>query len=92
MGNLDITADGEHRYVATVTREDGTTRDYTVQVPTSLLSELNLSDADEPLVVRAALEMILDRPDPTLPQTFSLGDAEKTYPGFTEQLRAAAGR
>jgi len=92
MSDLDIRADGEHRYLAGLTTDDGTTNEYVVEVPEALLTDLNLEAADEPTLVRTALELLLERPGSQLPRTFSLDDADAAYAGFAEELRAAAGR
>ncbi len=92
MTELDIRADGEHRYRASLTTDDGTVSEYVVEVPQGLLADLNLEAADEPTLVRTALEMLLERSHSQLPQTFRLDDAEAVHPGFTDKLKAAAGR
>lgn len=92
MSHLDIRADGEHRYRADVTGADGKPSQYVVQVPESLLDELNLEPADEPLLVRTALDLLLAKHGEALGTTFSLDEAAQAYPGFLDELRAAAGR
>lgn len=92
MSDLDIRADGEHRYLVSVTADDGSTTEYTVEVPQSLVDELNLEAPDEPAMVRTALDLLLERSGAALGTTFCLDDAEIAYPGFLDQLRAAAGR
>jgi len=92
VSDLDIRADGEHRYLAEVTDEDGASSEYTVEVPESLLDELNLEPADEPLLVRSALELLLAKHGEALGNSFGLDEAVRAYPGFLDELRAAAGR
>ena len=86
---LDITADGEHRYRAQA-GEDGPT--YHVTVTQAVLDELHLTDADEPTLVRKALEVLATQDAGALPREFSLEDAERTYPGLLEQVRLIVGR
>jgi hypothetical protein len=89
MPDLDVRAGGEHAYDVTLTHDDGTVREYHVTVPEPLLADLGLDTPDEPLVVRQALELLMERDGATMPEQFSLADAVRTYPGFADQLRAA---
>lgn len=88
MPDLDVRAGGEHVYDVVVTDDDGSSREYRVTVPEFLLAQLGAEDADEPTVVRRALELLLDQQGGAMPPQFSLDQAEETYPGFCDQLRA----
>jgi hypothetical protein len=90
--DLDIRADGEHRYRADVTDAHGATGEYVITVPERLLDELNLETADEPLLVRSALELLLARHGEVLDADFGLDDAVRTYPHLLDEIRAAVGR
>lgn len=92
MADLDVRAAGEHAYDVTVTENDGAASDYRVSVPGSWLERLGLDDTDEPLLVRSALELLLDGHGGQLTRTFTLDDAERSYPGFYARLQAAAAR
>lgn len=85
---LDVTADGEHRYRA----RTGDGRSYTVTVTAGVLDELHLADADEPTLVRKALELLVAQDAGELPASFTLEDAERLYPGLLEQVRVMIGR
>lgn len=84
---IDVRADGEHRYAVSVAE-----RQHTVSVPESLLGELQLTDADEPVLVRQALELLLVNGDQDLPASFALTEVEALRPGFTDELQALVGR
>lgn len=86
---LDVRADGEHRYVVSGPEP---AREHTISVPESLLDELRLTDADEPVLVRQALELLLAKGDHDLPRDFALTDVEALRPGFTKELQALVGR
>lgn len=87
---LDITADGEHRY-RTQAGEDGPV--YRVTVTGAVLEELHLTDADEPTLVRKALEVLATQDGSwAVPEDFTLEDAERAYPGLLEQVRLMVGR
>ena len=60
MSELDVRADGEHRYAATTTSPDGTGNlEHTVLSDPALLAELGLGRVEEPLLVRRALEQLV---------------------------------
>ena len=63
MSDLDVRADGEHRYAATTTAPDGTTARHEVLSHPELLAELGLGPAEEPLLVRRALEELVRAAD-----------------------------
>lgn len=90
--SLDVRADGEHRYAVDMVDVSGTARSYAVECPPALLDELSLERADEPVLVRCALELMLAKPGDPMPERFSLLDAAERYPGFVEELRVVCGR
>lgn len=91
---LDLRADGAHRYAVTLTApgDDTLSVTHVVSVPPSLLEELQLTLADEPVLVRQAVELLASGERPPLPERFSLTDAEQLRPGLTEELRTLVGR
>ena len=92
MPALDVRANDAHEYVATVTAEDGTQREYTVRVSRELLDRLSLQPSDEPHLVRHALELMLARPGGHMPERFDLAHAERAYPGLEAELATLVGR
>jgi hypothetical protein len=90
--SLDVRADGEHRYAVECVDSSGTVRHYEVECPPALLEELSLEPADEPVLVRCALELLLTTPGDRMPERFSLLEAQDRYPGLVEQLRTVCGR
>jgi hypothetical protein len=87
MPDLDIRAAGAHRYDATVTAEDGTPTEHTVHVPPELLVELGVTEAQEPLLVRASLLYLLERESASsVLADFSLGDIAQYFPGYPTEI------
>jgi hypothetical protein len=89
MPDLDVRAGGDHVYDVVVTADDGRTHEYRVTAPASLVEDVGAAEVDEPTVVRRALELLLEHRGGAMPPQFSLAEVEDSYPGFTDQLRAA---
>lgn len=85
MSELDVRAAGEHAYEAEVVSADGATTTSQVAVETDVLVELGATDADEPLVVRRALELVLEVGG-ALPERTSLGALGRDYPALLPEL------
>jgi len=60
VGEIDVRADGEHRYAAALTTNAGSTTEHSVVSDPGLLERLHATDADEPFLVRRVLEVLLD--------------------------------
>jgi hypothetical protein len=60
MGEIDVRADGEHRYAAALTTADGTTTEHVVVSDPDLLERLHATEAEEPFLVRRVLEVLLE--------------------------------
>jgi|SRR3954447_10057793 hypothetical protein len=84
---LDITADGEHQYAATVTSADGTRTEHRISVPEPFLVEHGIAASQEPLLVRATLVQLLEEESaPTLPAEFRLDELARQLPGFPDEI------
>lgn len=59
-GEIDVVADGEHRYAAVLTTSAGTRTEHVVTSDPDLLAKLSVTDAEEPFLVRRVLELLLD--------------------------------
>jgi hypothetical protein len=89
MPDLDIRAAGAQRYDATVTAEDGTQTEHTVHVPPELLVELGVTEAQEPLLVRASLLYLLERePASAILAEFSLDVIPRYFPDYRTDIGA----
>lgn len=82
---IDIRADGEHRYVVETPGSTGS-----VVIPQRWLDEWGLTRTSEPQVVRAACELLVghgvDLRDP-----LRLDDPSATYDGFERDLALTLG-
>ncbi|GAA4660541.1 hypothetical protein [Kineococcus glutinatus] len=89
MTELDLQADGSHRYLATTTTADGTAREHTVLCDEELLAELGLGRTEEPLLVRRALETMLRAAgeDGELPAVIDLRALGEERPELLDALR-----
>ena len=78
----------EHEWAVDVT--EGTTRTrHRVVVPTELLDDLGLVDADEEQVVRESIAFLLERePATSIYDEFPLDTVVSQFPDFADELRA----
>lgn len=83
---LDITAGGSHAYDVTITHPTGATTEHHVTVPERLMSDLRLSAAQEPLLVRASLAYLLDHHPAALPDSFDLEEVGRAIPDYHEEI------
>jgi hypothetical protein len=89
MPDLGISASDAHEYAVTVTADDGTQTSHTVRVPPAMLTDLGLSDAQEPTLVRASLLYLLERePASSILADFSLDDIGRYFPDYPADIRA----
>lgn len=63
MGDVDVQADGEHRYAATLTTSGGVSTQHVVTCDDDLLERLRATPADEPVLVRRVLEVLVTAAD-----------------------------
>ena len=85
---LDITAAGRHVYDVTITHQSGATTAHQVTVPESLLAELRLSAAQEPLLVRASLVVLLEHDPAAVPERFTLDEVGAAIPEYRDEIVA----
>jgi hypothetical protein len=89
MPDLDITAADTHAYDVTITADDGRETRHRVRVPERLLADLGLSDAQEPLLVRASLVYLLEREPPSsILREFTLDDIARYFPDYPAEIGA----
>jgi hypothetical protein len=83
---LDITASDAHVYDVTINHPSGAETTHCVSVPEALMTELGLSDAQEPLLVRASLEYLLEHSPAAIPDRFDLDEIGKAIPEYREDI------
>jgi hypothetical protein len=83
---LDITASDAHVYDVTITHPSGAETTHCVTVPESLMSGLGLSDAQEPLLVRASLAYLMEHSPAAIPDRFDLDEIGKAIPEYREEI------
>ena len=89
MPDLDIVAADAGEYDVTITDERGAETKHRVRVPPAMLGELGLSDAQEPVLVRASLNYLLDREPPgSILATFGLDEIARYFPDYPTEIRA----
>ncbi len=84
--DLEITASDQHVYDVTITHRSGATTRHCVSVPERLLADLGVSDAQEPLLVRASLVYLLEHDPAALPATFALDEVGTALPEYREEI------
>jgi hypothetical protein len=83
---LDITASDAHVYDVTITHPTGAETTHCVTVPDALLRELGLAEAQEPLLVRASLEYLMEHSPAAIPDRFDLDEIGKAIPEYREEI------
>jgi hypothetical protein len=74
-------------------KDGGTTTSHRVHVPTALLEDMRLTDADRELVVRETIAFLLEREPPSsILSEFSLDVVPRYFPEFYDELRSRLGR
>lgn len=86
MPDLDIRASDPHVYDVTITHPSGATTEHCVSVPESLMAELGLSAAQEPILVRVSLTYLLEHHPSALPDAFDLDEIGRAIPDYREQI------
>jgi hypothetical protein len=85
MPALSITASDPHVYDVAMTHDSGATTHHCVTVPESLMAELGLSAAQEPLLVRAWLTYLMERAPAAVPEQFDLDEVGRAVPEYAEE-------
>ena len=83
---LDITAADTHEYDVRITHPSGAETSHHVTVPEALLADLGVSDAQEPLLVRASLGYLLEHSPAAIPDRFALDEIGKALPDYTTDI------
>lgn len=86
MPDLDITASDAHVYDVTIRHESGAETRHCVAVPEDLLADLGVSDAQEPLLVRASLVYLMERDPAALPERFDLAEIGRALPDYRDDI------
>ena len=86
MPHLSITASGDHAYDVTLTHDSGVTTQHHVMVPESLMADLGVSAAQEPLLVRASLSYLMEHSPAAVPERFDLEEIGKAVPEYAEEI------
>jgi hypothetical protein len=82
MPDLDITASDAHVYDVTITHDDGRETRHCVQVPEPFLAAHGVAESQEPLLVRASLQFLLEHePGGTIQPQLSLDDIAAQFTG-----------
>jgi hypothetical protein len=87
MPDIDIAAADANTYDVTITADDGHQTSHRVWVPPSILTDLGLSEAQEPVLVRASMAYLLEREPPSsiLPQ-FGLDEIARFFPNYPTEI------
>ena len=83
---LDISAADPHTYDVTISHPSGAKTQHCVTVPPALLEELSLSDAQEPVLVRASLAYLLEHDPAALPDRFDLDEIGRAIPRSRDEI------
>ncbi|WP_432563127.1 hypothetical protein [Kineococcus sp. SYSU DK003] len=59
-GEIDVVADGAHRYRAVLTSGTGRSSEHVVVSDSALLERVQATEAEEPVLVRRVLEVLLE--------------------------------
>jgi len=84
--SLDITASDAHRYDVTIGHRSGATTRHCVDVPESLMADLGLSAAQEPMLLRASLVYLMAHDPAALPERFDLGEVSAALPDYRAEI------
>lgn len=84
--SLDIRASGRHVYDVSITHPSRATTQHCVSVPGSMLAELGLSAAQEPILVRASLAYLLEHHPAAIPEQFDLDEVGKAIPEYHDEI------
>jgi hypothetical protein len=89
MPELDISASDEHVYDVTVTADDGSETRHCVTVPEQFLTDRGLAASQEPVLVRASMQYLLERePASSVLAAFTLDDITRYFPDYPDEIMA----
>jgi hypothetical protein len=87
MPDIDIAAADANTYDVTITEDDGEQTSHRVWVPPSVLTDLGLSEAQEPVLVRASMAYLLERePASSILPQFGLDEIARFFPNYPTEI------
>jgi len=94
MSDVDVRADGEHRYRAVITTAEGRRTEHVVACDEQLLAELQVTAAEEPFLVRQVLDVLARAADAgerdgsgaTVPEVVDLRELDRQRPDLLAGL------
>jgi hypothetical protein len=94
VSDVDVRADGEHRYLAAITTTGGRRTEHVVALDAQLLAELQVTAAEEPFLVRQVLDVLARAADAgerdgsgaTVPQLVDLRELDRERPDLLASL------
>ena len=86
MPALSVRASDPHVYDVLMTHDSGATTHHRVTVPESMLAELGLSAAQEPVLVRASLTYLMERAPSAVPERFDLDETGRAVPEYAAEI------
>ena len=87
MPDIDIAAADANTYDVTITDDDGRPTSHRVWVPPAILTELGLSEAQEPVLVRASMTYLLERePASSILPQFGLDEIARFFPNYPTEI------
>ena len=89
MPDIDIAAADANTYDVTITDDAGAQTSHRVWVPPSILTDLGLSEAQEPVLVRASMAYLLERePASSILPQFGLDEIARFFPNYPTEIGA----
>jgi len=94
MSDVDVRADGAHRYLAVITTAAGRRTEHVVACDEELLAELQVTAAEEPFLVRQVLDVLARAADAgeqdgsgaTVPEVIDLRELDRERPDLLASL------
>jgi hypothetical protein len=87
MPDIDIAAADANTYDVTITDDDGEQTSHRVWVPPAILTDLGLSEAQEPVLVRASMRYLLERePAASILPQFGLDEIARFFPNYPTEI------
>jgi hypothetical protein len=94
MSDVDVRADGQHRYLAAITTTAGRRTEHVVSLDAQLLAELQVTAAEEPFLVRQVLDVLARAADAgeqdgsgaTVPEVVDLRELDRQRPDLLASL------
>ncbi|WP_432482395.1 hypothetical protein [Kineococcus esterisolvens] len=91
---MDVQADGEHRYAATLTTARGASSEHVVTCDEEVLAKAGATTAEEPVLVRRVLEVLVRAADeaeaagetPAVPRVVDLRELDRQHPELLPNL------